>query len=61
MYQYQFEDVPRPPPVIPRVAKLPVQMGEFDVKEAGEIDGLLTIIVVLIQVVVLQMPSALTQ
>ena len=61
MYQNQFADVPRLPPVNPRVAELPEQMGEFDVKEAGGIDGLLTMIVVLTQFVVLQMPSALTQ
>ena len=52
---------PRFPPVIPRVEDEPAQIGDVADADVGAVEGELITTVVLTQVVVPQVPSALTQ
>ena len=61
-YQYQFAPVPRLPPDIPIVADEPSHIVSLVmVRETGTIEIESTVIETETQVVVLQIPSALTQ
>ena len=61
---YHFHNapsVPRLPPVVPKVEEEPEQIGEVEVAVVGAVEVVLTTTVTLAQVVVPQVPSALTQ
>ena len=60
MYQFQLAPVPRLPPEIASVVEFPEQIGEVPEAEVAAVDKVLTVIVVLTQVVVLQVPAAKT-
>ena len=62
LYQYQFAEVPKLPPLIPNVVEMPSQIVvSDDVVESAETEFVLTEIVILTHPVVLQVPSALTK
>ena len=60
-YQFQLAAVPRLPPLIPRVVEPPVQIGDVPVTDVAAVDLVFTVRIILIQVVVLHNPSALTK
>ena len=60
MYQFQIAAVPRLPPVIPSVVAEPLQIGDVPVALVAGEEKVFTVIVVLTQVVVLQVPEAST-
>ena len=60
LYHCHEPPVPREPPVTVRVVASPVQIIEGEAEaEVGAIDKLFTVTVVVTQIVVLQVPSAL--
>ena len=60
VYQFQFEAVPRLPPVIPSDVGEPLQIGVVAVAEIAVVDREFTTTVILAQLVVLQIPAART-
>ena len=62
LYQFQSAEVPNNPPVIPRVVELPWQIVENTVvADIAETEVSFTVIILLTQIVVLHIPSALTK
>jgi hypothetical protein len=60
-YHIQFENDPKLPPEILRVVVIPPQIGEVPEADKGSVDKESIVIVILIHVVVLQVPSAITK
>ena len=62
VYHFQLALLPRLPPLTLSVTLLPLHMESIvAVMEAGAVDRLLTLMVLFTQIVVLQVPSALTK
>ena len=61
MYQFQFAEVPKLPPIIARVVDEPEQIVDVPEVEVAAVEIVFKVTVTLTQVVVLQIPSALTK